>query len=360
MITAPLRRPADDLKRSVLLTIFALSWVSSNIGWWFSEVGGRSSPALRLVFAVNVFFHPIMAAIVWMRRVPLVVVDYACLCFAAGICALCLALRFYSPTWGAAFDLQPLYLWLPVIYVFAFTLPDHRASLRVSLAMLTVFVLISLPHVFGHYREPETNATVQVHLVSSVLITALYFFSSYVHRYRDAQLTVEEVARLANTDPLTKLANRRRISEEIDHELARFTRYGHPFSIVVFDVDHFKDVNDRFGHRVGDQLLVALAERAREGMREVDTLGRWGGEEFLVILPETDFDETLLKATALCQHIASTPLASGTITAGIVTISGGVATVTAGDTLDTLVHRADVALYTAKRNGRNRAEGSTA
>ena len=167
---------------------------------------------------------------------------------------------------------------------------------------------------------------------------------------------MDELARLANTDELTKLANRRRMTEAIESELLRFARYGHTFSIILIDIDHFKTINDRYGHSVGDQTLVALSARATETLRDVDTLGRRGGEEFVVTLPETEFEQTMHKAAALCSHVAAQPLVGD----HAVTISCGVSSVTTGDTIDTLMRRADVALYTAKRHGRNCAEGELA
>ena len=345
--------PADSLKRRVLTTILALSWVSTCIGWAQMESLGLSSPTLRAVFGVNVVFHPVMATIVWKRLLPLRIVDLTCLFFASSICAACMALRLYSPTYGANIDLEPLYLWIPIIYVFAFTLPDHRSSLKISLVNLALFFSISLPYLLRNFDQPGSNFTIQLHIVSGVMIAALYFFSSHVQRFQMAQLTVDELAHLANTDELTHLANRRRLTEAIEHELMRYTRYGHPFSIIAFDIDHFKAVNDRFGHRGGDECLVALAARITRILRKVDTLGRWGGEEFIVILPETGFDETVRKAGSLCSHVAATPI----VGEHAITISCGVTSAISGDTTEHLVRRADVALYTAKRNGRNRAEG---
>ena len=349
----PLQQPADHLKRFVLMAILALSWVGSGAAWTLMESLGQSSAVLRIVFGLNMVFHPVMFVVVWKRLLPQRVVDMSCLLFAAGLCAACMALRLYSPTFGASIDLQPLYLWIPVIYVFAFTLAGHKSSLTLSLAILALFVSISLPYLVFHFDQPYGNFTVQLHVVSAVLIAALYFFSSYQHRFQIAQLTADELARLANTDELTKLANRRRMAEAIEAELLRFARYGHAFSVILIDIDHFKTVNDRFGHGVGDKTLVALAARTIEVLRDVDTLGRWGGEEFVVILPETRFDETLHKAEALCGHVAARPLVGH----HAVTVSCGVTSVLAGDTADTLLQRADVALYAAKRRGRNRAEG---
>jgi diguanylate cyclase len=349
----PAQAPAGQLKRLVLMTILALSWVSSGAAWALMESRGLSSPVLRGVFGLNMVFHPAMFVVVWKRLLAPRIVDMACLLFAAGLCAACMALRLYSPAYGASIDLQPLYLWIPVIYVFVFTLAGHRSSLKISLAILALFVSISLPYLMADVHQPFGNFTIQLHMVSAVLVAALYFFSSYQQRFQIAQLTADELARLANTDDLTQLANRRRVAEVIESELQRFTRYGHVFSIVLIDVDHFKAVNDRFGHSVGDKTLVALAPKIMAVLRDVDTLGRWGGEEFVVILPETGFEETLHKATALCGHVAATPL----VGEQAVTISAGVTSVGAGDTADTLLQRADAALYAAKRGGRNRAEG---
>jgi diguanylate cyclase (GGDEF)-like protein len=342
----------DVLKRRVLLAIMALSFVSTMMGWSLMEARGLASGTLRVVFGANAVFHPVMGLVLWKRLLPQRVVDLSLLCFASGICGACMALRLYSPAYGAAIDLQPLYLWIPVIYVFCFTLADHVSSLRIALANLGLFVAISLPYLVRNIDGPFGNFTIQLHLVSGALIAALYFFSSYLQRFQAAQLTVDKLARLANTDELTKVANRRSMTEAIEYELARYSRYGHPFSIVLFDIDRFKAVNDRFGHQVGDQVLVALADRAGTELREVDRLGRWGGEEFVVILPETGFEETLQKAGELCRSVAESPLAGQQIT-----ISGGVTSVRTGDTMGAMLQRADEALYTAKRLGRNRVEG---
>jgi diguanylate cyclase (GGDEF)-like protein len=339
-----------------MMTVTALSFVSSGAGWAVMESLGLSSPVLRVVFGLNMVFHPVYFVIVWRRLLPLRFVEISCLLFATGICGACMALRLYSPTYGANIDLQPLYLWIPVIYVFVFTLLGHKSSLRISLMILALFVAISLPYLVHQADLAYVNFTIQMLMVSGVLIAALHFFSSYQHELQLARLTVDEMARLANTDELTKLANRRRMAEAIGSELVRFARYGHAFSVILIDIDHFKIVNDRYGHAVGDQTLVALAARALEELRDVDMLGRWGGEEFIVIMLETGFEQALGKAGALCGRVAATPL----IGDHTLTISCGVTSVIAGDDTDSLLRRADLALYAAKRGGRNRTEGALA
>lgn len=343
----------DHLKRRVMMTILALSWVSSNIGWALMEARGPTTPVLRAVFGLNMVFHPVVFVVVWRRLLAAHLVDLACLVFAAGICAACMALGLYSPVHGAGIDLQPLYLWIPVIYVFVFALAGHRHSLYLSLAIMALFFVISLPYLVNHITERNGNFTVQLHLVSAVLVTALHFFASYQKRLQAAQLTVEDLAHLANTDELTQVANRRRIVEVLMAEMARFARYGHAFSIVLIDIDHFKTINDRHGHAAGDQALIALTHRMRQSLRKVDVLGRWGGEEFIVVMPETGYEAALHSAAALCRQVADGPVLESL---GI-TVSCGVASVLDRDDPDAMLRRADAALYEAKRLGRNRAEG---
>lgn len=346
------RQPVEEIKRKLLMWMLALAWLSTMPAWIMKESFGQSSAALRGVFALNAVFHPIVFFLSWKRYVSQRVIQFSCLLFAAVVCAGCMALSLYSPVYGATMDLEPLYLWIPMIYVFAFTLLDHRSSLRLSLAIMTLLCVVSLPYIVGP-SHTHTVFTITLHTASAALIAALYFFSSYQHRFQVAQLTMDELARMANTDELTGLANRRRIMEVLESELRRSARYEHRFSIILLDVDHFKAINDRLGHDVGDQVLKALARRSPEFLREVDMMGRWGGEEFIVVLPETSFEESLEKASLLCFHVAATPL----VGEHSISVSCGVTTIGVNDSLSAMFHRADAALYEAKRGGRNRAAG---
>lgn len=341
---------AEQLKRGVLTIILVLAWLASLFAWGIMEWQGTVSTVLRVVFALNVIFHPTMFAIVWRRLLPLRFVELSCLVFATLICAGCMALHLYSPTYGADIDLRPLYLWIPVLYVFAFVIGDHKSGLRLSLAILALYVGISLPYLLTP-PQPATNFTIQLLVVSGVLISALHFFAGYQGRFQRAQLTMDELTQLAHTDVLTQLPNRRRTMSMIETELTRFSRYGHTFSLILLDIDHFKAINDQFGHHVGDQTIAALAMRVHDVLRTTDAIGRWGGEEFVILLPETTLDEAKHKADTLCAHIAARPLVGNHTT----TISCGVASIESADTLDTLLQRADNAMYAAKAAGRNRA-----
>lgn len=163
------------------------------------------------------------------------------------------------------------------------------------------------------------------------------------------------LAAMATTDPLTELPNHRALSERLEQEIARARRYGHPLSLLFFDADHFKRVNDTYGHGVGDVVLQELGRQVSSLLRGGDTLGRYGGEEFLVLLPETTLDEACEVAERVRKAIATHPLATLLVKEGIpTTISLGVASFPAhGTSVSELVEQADQAMYWAKRLGRN-------
>lgn len=162
--------------------------------------------------------------------------------------------------------------------------------------------------------------------------------------------------RLASTDPLTGLWNRRFFRLACKKELARCVRDGQPFSLLVADIDHFKRINDRHGHLTGDAVLCAIAEAIQSDLRPFDLLGRWGGEEFVVLLPECATPGALEVAERLRKGVQAATHASPDETDIQVTLSLGVATCHGPeDVLDDIFRRADDALYQAKAAGRNRA-----
>ena len=162
-----------------------------------------------------------------------------------------------------------------------------------------------------------------------------------------------ELAQMANTDNLTGLANRRYLEDELDRLCARSDRHGGPLSVLLLDGDFFKRINDAHGHHVGDQTLVALAARLTERLRAEDVIGRWGGEEFLVVLPDVDRRGAETAAEALRAHVADRPLDTGAGPISL-TISLGWAFKAAEDTAEDLLRRADAALYEAKAAGRDK------
>lgn len=169
---------------------------------------------------------------------------------------------------------------------------------------------------------------------------------------RKLRMLNKELARLSVTDRLTGLFNRMKLDEALALETQRAQRTGQPFSLIMVDVDHFKLVNDTHGHQTGDRVLVEVAHLLRDGTREIDLVGRWGGEEFLVICPYTESEGAYQLAEGLRQKIQNHPF----FCVQYKTASFGVATYVAGEPLQNLLARADAALYVAKNGGRNRVE----
>ena len=158
-----------------------------------------------------------------------------------------------------------------------------------------------------------------------------------------------ELMRLATTDALTGAWNRRQFELVAAVEVAKAQRYGQSMSLLMLDVDRFKAVNDEHGHLVGDQVLVELVERIGSRLRESDVLARWGGEEFIVLMPHATVDDAMALAESLRLLVSSTAMAKD----GTVTCSIGVAEYVVGESMDAWLSRADRALYEAKASGRN-------
>lgn len=165
----------------------------------------------------------------------------------------------------------------------------------------------------------------------------------------------EELQRLATTDPLTSLFNRRRLLEALESEIKRRQRSPQPLSVLMLDIDHFKQINDRYGHHAGDTALRQLAAHCSSLLRELDAFGRLGGEEFAIILPGSTLENARIMAERLRSHVEAMRIGCGEGCEFGMTVSIGAATATEEDMEQTeLLRRADRALYQAKEEGRNR------
>lgn len=177
-------------------------------------------------------------------------------------------------------------------------------------------------------------------LLLAVIITSLYWM-------RRLKLVNDKLLLMARTDALTQLTNRHGL--DLKNDVQRAQRYQRPLSIIMFDIDHFKQINDKFGHLVGDQVLVELSQFFKSNLRKSDIICRWGGEEFLIICFETSLSQAVFLAELLSEKIRTHYFEK----VGKVTISGGVTQVTNADNADSLTKRVDSLLYEAKRAGRD-------
>jgi two-component system cell cycle response regulator len=180
------------------------------------------------------------------------------------------------------------------------------------------------------------------------------FVAAYVAQGDAAGRHLEELARLARTDALTGLPNRRALEEELSRAAARAARAGTPLSVLVLDVDRFKQVNDRYGHAAGDAVLAAVASRGAAALRAGDLMARIGGEEFAVLLPGADLERAREAAERVRAAVSAAPIAADGLSLEVTT-SLGCAELEAGEAGGRgLLARADAKLYEAKRAGRNR------
>ena len=168
----------------------------------------------------------------------------------------------------------------------------------------------------------------------------------------DAVIT--QAHEVSHTDELTLIFNRRQIIADLQREVAYAERYDTPLSISMVDVDHFKRVNDSYGHAAGDAVLRSVAAFLRDNIRGPDIVGRYGGEEFLVLLPRARLESAMIQAGRLCSRLRAAPVETGELSLTI-TVSAGVAELRRGsEDWQKLLSRADAAMYEAKAQGRDR------
>jgi diguanylate cyclase (GGDEF)-like protein len=254
-----------------------------------------------------------------------------------------------------------------LIYMVSFLFGVFRLSTR-QLLGLSGFVSISYGAIVllqarvGYSVEPF-----QVDLLRWLVLTVVLCFFSVMGGYisslrkrladhrQELEQALARIERLATHDELTGVYNRRRLNDALDVEIKRTQRYGSALAMCLIDIDHFKSINDTYGHHAGDIVLQSLSTAVRAQVRPTDLFGRYGGEEFLMILPQTPLEGALVVAERL-RRTAETLQIEG-LPAGLrITVSAGVSVNRAGEPWSATLERADAALYCAKRDGRNRVQ----
>jgi len=200
------------------------------------------------------------------------------------------------------------------------------------------------------YNKSELNARIRACLRTKALQDKL------AEKNRELENLLHEVERLAITDHLTGLFNRRHFNTMLQREYNMAQRYKRPLSCLMADIDHFKSINDSQGHHAGDSVLRELSNTLKKTLRSVDIIARWGGEEFVVLMPQTNLDASMEAAERLLTSVASYKFKE--LRDMSVTLSIGVSSVpdTSISSAESMVKAADSALYRAKENGRNRIE----
>jgi diguanylate cyclase (GGDEF)-like protein len=244
--------------------------------------------------------------------------------------------------------------WMPMGYGTAFIFLGMPLALLFSLVLFAatfgpVFWHVAvgdMPH-WPAYLAPMISNLAVAQVVYVVVLLAVSRLRDDYHR---SQARVELMRQVASTDPLTGLLNRRSLADHIAAGQALVRRAAQPLSVVLIDVDHFKQINDGLGHAAGDAVLVELSALISAQLRGSDQIGRWGGEEFLIVAPATAQEAARELAERIRQAVADPSLLPGRP----VTVSLGVAECQPLESVDALIQRADLALYAAKAAGRNR------
>lgn len=254
-------------------------------------------------------------------------------------------------------------LWLGVFPGLAYFLLGRRNGLLTSLG--TAGLAVSGLWLWAPASNvAELDLRAYFNLAGALLCLTLFAYYSELSRQHTLAALVEtnrQLQQLSTHDRLTGLYNRLKLEQRLAEELVRARRHGSVFSLVLVDIDHFKRVNDQCGHAVGDLVLQCLGHLMLRDRRASDVVGRWGGEEFLLICPQTPAEGALMVAERLRAATQDAPMPE----AGRVTLSAGVAAWRPSDSIDSLLARADAALYAAKSGGRNRvcleagADGAT-
>jgi len=222
--------------------------------------------------------------------------------------------------------------------------PDESSELWMRTLVLIVFIIMGL------FSRNALKKHIQL---DKLLLDYQHKLEEVVtKRTEELLIKTKELESLANYDTLTGLYNRRKFTELLENEMQRFERYKKEFSLISLDIDHFKQINDTYGHDVGDIVLKGFSDSLNSSIRTVDSVGRWGGEEFLILIIESNRELTIKIAEKIQANLNQVEFDS----VGKVTASIGVTEIKNGDSSQDMIKRADQAMYIAKENGRNRIE----
>ena len=342
----------DPLKRSLYFTILpvaaAVVLLLVFVEWQQGTlhiVDALGLPLLAMLFSVLTFR-------LWRRTVAIARLETVAFSGAALMYLMSLSYSLFEhvQTQGVSWNLTGLGYWSPIIYALAFLIFGVKAGLRMSLVIYVLSLLVWLVHftMLSLRGDPPLGAAVFYQLFASDgLLLILLYGTGRVFAAQTRQAA--QLEQDANTDALTQLHNRRFLDEHLAQEAARSLRQGHPLAIMLVDLDHFKRINDEYGHSVGDHVLRGVGRCLSDHARKMDVVGRWGGEEFLIILPDTQLVEALEVAERLRAVLEGRPCEA----TGAVTASFGVAQYKPDEQLAALLERADQMLYRAKGSGRN-------
>lgn len=349
------------MRRRAYIIILLVGIAGGVWGWTVNELQGTVSAVTRPIFPTVILTA---AAGIWMLRTGRSIrfVEEAIYGIIGGVMLVVLFYSLYLEEGRELSNasLAGLYLWSAFLFIFIFIAHERRQALLRAGLLYLLYVGVSLPALLVPQTAAVPGSELQgwdslglsyVSMASTIVV--LYFLITMKDDLRRAEIRAERLRLLADTDALTNILNRRGMGKAIDKELARAASTNLPLSLVAFDLDDFKQLNDAYGHDVGDAVLVDVARLISANLRPGDSFGRWGGEEFTILCPQTSSVAAYKIADRLRELLEENESAG---LAERVSASFGVGTYRPEDSAESLTRRADVALYRAKEGGKNRTE----
>jgi len=313
-------------------------------------VGEEQDVAVTIVRGAVAAFSAITGILLWSRVVGVRAMERALVAFVlVALAALIVRWRL-----DPAVNIHTLY-WLAPGFVLSVLVCGRRVGLSLNLGLYGLLLAIGVSLSWASEPKPVGPLVNSLGLLA-MAIALLHALGGRYEALLAARSSAASHELDANTDPLTGIANRRRLDAELVAAVDRARAIGRPLSVVSFDLDEFKGINDRFGHDAGDAVLIEVVARVRRVTRSRDLLGRWGGEEFLLVLDDCDEATGATIAEACRGAIAGDPVSG----VGTITASFGVATLVDGEDCEGLLRRLDRRLYAAKSAGRNRVAAGEA
>lgn len=337
----------QQLKKKMYLFILPFIIVAMTLGWLLDGLYETHNVVNHYIFPLLDIWFVVGMSLIIIKENYLRLVEIVSLIFVSIIylCWLSDLIFFHPETTFTNGGLGEFTNWVPLFYIYISLIFTRKKALFSSIGIytLSVFIgLLSLYRLRDFSNIQALDTLLQFYFSTATYILALYF----LQHLKEAFIQKEMLGQMANTDYLTGLPNRRKLETVIEENSKAKTSL---FSVVLFDIDLFKEINDRFGHDTGDLVLRELTDLLNHNTRDTDILGRWGGEEFLVVANQQDKKQSLQLAERLRNIIESHTF----LRVGSVTASFGVAEYEAGIPREELLKRADIALYQAKENGRN-------
>ncbi len=246
-------------------------------------------------------------------------------------------------------------IWAFFFPIFAMTINGPKIGLRYTLVFLTLLLILAYNGI-GHWQAGLWSELGFIRLTAALLILSFIIYIneiSLVNARKQAEQVLNKLQTQSTTDELTNISNRRHINEVLLKAIKNAERYETPLSLTLFDIDDFKKINDQYGHLIGDKVLCEMVLEIKKIIRATDDFGRWGGEEFLIVLPH----ETAESATQFCEKIrVCIEKMTFSECSKHITCSFGVAELQQGMTAEQLIDQTDKALYIAKKAGKNQVQ----